>query len=292
MQKQCALLFIGLALLGQAGPVYPQCGPGGCSVPQLRRAAQADDSYRWVTREDMPSEVYLFRGDEQVGGYSYATGFYRALNGNRWGPPAKAPIQPPFGRDQQDAGRPINFGLNAESIGRQERIWEGNHYYSAGEASKEIAADLPEDLKAGHVTGVAKTLARRNKMDADMNAARAHPGADKAKMQAYDFSHSVNQEILAPFRLDIDKRFENSGQVVIAQAAELDKEGRSKAKAWYEYSGADTWIEALRTVDPHFDPNKPSLPGLPGLPSINWEYVALIIVVCVLLVAAMRSNNS
>lgn len=288
MFKPIYLVLACLIFGDLAAPVYPQCGPGGCSPAQVRRAAQAVPELRWVRRADTPSEVYLFRGDQQIGGYSYATGFYRELRGEKWSAPVVAPLPPPFGEQQQGA-KGLNFGLSQESFGTEEKIWEGDKVYSSFEAGKVIGADLPDDTAAGHVTGVAKSLGLKNKMAEDIAVASLQPGAAKAaKTQAYDYSHQVNQEILAPFRLDADRQFQEKGQVVIAQAAALDKEGRSKATAFYDYSGVPTWIDALRTVDPTFDPNKPLAPLLPGLPAINWELVALLLVGGVVLVVASR----
>ena len=136
-----------LVLLGSA-ETFGQCPGGVCPVPS--RAV----SYEWREGSE-PTEVYLYSGGRQAGGYSYAQGIYRPWLGSRYGEPSSPPVSPP---ERQTIGQDVtpanNFGIDTAKL--SSRIEP--KYICNGEpctretAVKAIEKGLPDDGKKLYLT--------------------------------------------------------------------------------------------------------------------------------------------
>lgn len=275
MNRYLTLMLIASACCGQSCNAYGGWGPAGCPPVGRLVLAQTPANYRWVHRDDAPDEVHLMYGAQQIGGYSYRTGYYLPLVNGEWGKPSVAPIPPPLTGTITAPEAPL-FGVD------RERLTGTEHYSCSGvrctrsEAEGFIESHLRDDSRAGQVSLFVRDPERRKTIRAALDQAPELQGSNSAgKVQVYDPDARPNRELLAPFKLDLDERYRTTGFKMVAQAAPTTTDGTSKADSWYEYDGPKQIIEAVRRVDPNYNPNVNPLPTLPSLPSISWEALAL-----------------
>jgi hypothetical protein len=92
----------------------------------LTLAATADvdgDEYRWIATAEDPTRLYLYRGDEQQGGYDLEGHWYRLFDGTAWGAPCEPPLPPPcFGvvRDRPADVEEHRYLLNGAPVDARE----------------------------------------------------------------------------------------------------------------------------------------------------------------------------
>lgn len=276
MRKAITFLAVAAVLLLPARLLLGRWGPMGCAAVAADDKKAGELPYRWVSNPKVPKEVYLYQGNVQVGGYSFESGFYLPLVNGKWGKPCQAPIRPPL--EGLDGKKEANlFGVLADQVSREER-YECTH----GECSREhvmamLAEGLTDDSKQGRVTVIDGDRERRKKIAADWSSA---PSLDKARstwqFQAYDPASPVTREMLRPFRLEQSSDLGKGLPVVFAQAPANAAGVGPVLGQWNSYQGADALAEALRKVDPNFDPNKPLAPILPSVPSLSGEDWAII----------------
>lgn len=285
--------LLGLAVLLVSLPTaQAQCQGGQCNIQGWRPMPSVPTGYRWVYRDDTPGEAYLFQGARQVGGYSFASGFYRPYNGRAYLAPTKAPIRPPFGKNNGGAGDNL-FGVEQQRWPAGEKIWAGATSYTHAEAERLLGDKLDSIENQPHLTVIDRDPVRRKALAKEVEVAQANGSFPKdVRLQIYDPNATPSAAILAPFQLDRDTRYKENGAVIFAQSPATNAAGTAKL---HRVDGKPTMaglIEALRTVDPKFNPNLPSLPSLPGLPELSaqaWIGIAL----CFLLVVGLlRSRTS
>ncbi len=285
------LIFSLLALLLlAAGDTHAGWGPAGCPPVGRLVIAQPPATYRWVHREDTPDQTFLYLGAKQIGTYSYATGFYLPIIGNQWGKAAKSPIAPPLNGPAAAVAPPL-FGVDRSQLTGHEDFSASGKKCTEAEAHQMIGAALRDDSKAGQVSIFERDAGKRKTLrEAIERAPELQGSSNGAKVQVYDPEARPNKEILAPFRLDTDERFRTTGFKMVAQAAPVGPDGTSKAESWYELDGVKTVIEAVRKVDPNYNPNVNPIPTLPSLPHVNWEILLLCGLGIVVVVAVARSS--
>lgn len=284
-------LFSATCLFGCGPQTLASWGPQGCGPVGLRVVPQPVAQYQWVRNPDYQDWSYLYQADRLLGGYCWTTGFYHPFHAGEWYGKAVAPVRPPF-EDAAKHGQVTAFGVATEKRSESPRIWDANATYSAAEATQLLTAELPDDSRTGHLTVIARDPAVRKRVADDV----ARDGLlaawrTKTRFQLYDPENAVSRTILAPFRLDADAEFAKSGVVVIAQAPTQDKDGRSKPFTVHRYDGPQTLIDALRRIDPTYDPVKPWLPSLPALPDLGEDEMILLILVCVILFFVIRASR-
>lgn len=289
MYRLLCALMIAFVCCGSSCSAYAGWGPAGCPPVGGIVLAQTPAVYQWKTRSDTPNETYLYYGTQQVGGYSFETGFYRPIVNGKWGKPAVAPITPPLTGTTSTTDSPL-FGVDTSKLTGKEWYSNSGAISTSSDAHRLIETSLKDDSKAGQVSAFVRDPALRQRVRTDAEkAAEAQGSANAAKVQVYDPDAKPNKEILAPFKLDSDERFRQTGFKLVAQAAPTTPDGTSKAESWYEYDGAKQIVEAVRRVDPSYNPNVNPIPSLPSLPAVNWEIIALCILGGLVFIGYTRS---
>lgn len=282
MKKFVIVLLALTALHAAARVAFSQCGPAGCAPRQLAAVSYAQTPLRWWNHEGRPQEVYLYSGNTLVGYYSYADGFYRRAVGGRWSGPAAAPLTPPFGGLQGNATG-HTFGAVHDQVSPFQSFSHNGNPVSREQAENVITGNLRDDSAAGHLTNIDADKERRKRFDTELaELRRANPTANNVRVQNYDPNAGPNKVILAPFKLDLDQQFRQSGRALFAQAAVKGNETGSRPERWYGDIGAAQVADALRVIDPNYDPNKTPLPGLPSVPdgiglAIGGAFVGLLV---------------
>jgi len=250
-------------------------GPRACASVEALAAAQVPAALKWWTIEGRPDEVFLYRGNVLVGTYDYRDGFYRLAYTGTPGRKAKAPIPPPFGKTAE-GGPSHTFGMVESSAGVETRFSLNGETVTRGAAQELLGANIVDDSKHGHLTYIDADAGRRKAMGERYAALRSSKptGAD-IRWQSYDPNKPQSRAMLEPNALDTDKQFLATGRVLVAQAANTNKDGSSKADVWYGDITDAQLIEAIRKISPAWDPNKPVLPSLPSLPSLPWDWIIL-----------------
>lgn len=283
------ILGLAVVLVAQA-TASAQCADGRCTIHHFPALVPAQPSYRWKYRDDTPDEAYLFRGGKQVGGYSFATGFYRPYNGKRYLSPAKCPVRPPFGKQHGGAEQNI-FGVQPHRWPRGEKIWAGTTQYTHAQAEKLLGDKLDSIEHQPHLTAVVRDPAARKKLEADVKSAQdAGTFPKDVRLQVYDPNATPSGPILAPFRLDADRRYQETGVAVFGQAPATAADGRAQVYSLYGSPTVDALVKVLRKVDPKYDPNISPLPSLPNLPDLSAEAWVAIVLCALLLVGLLRSR--
>lgn len=269
-----------------------QCGPRGCFLPQATQQVQAQVAPEWFRHTGDEGHDYLYSGNALVGRYSYGDGFYRRKTQGGWAAPSVAPIPPAFARnDKTQVGH--TFGLEPGKVQEFTTFTHGGAPISRSEAESLIGATLKDDSSGGHLTNIDPDKERRKKVGEQVAAAkRADPIAANVRFQNYDPSLAPNKIILGPFNLEKDKAYKDAGRVLIAQAAAKGTEGKSRPTNWYGDIGGDQVIEAIRTIDPTYDPNKSPVPSVPSLAGVGWEWLALAGAGLVVGVSMVKSHQS
>ncbi len=288
-----AIVFV-LCSLVVGAALYPLVGLAGASgswLPVVSGQLTVKTEYRWQRSVRHPNEIHLYVGDRCIGGYNFTDGFYRKWDGQRWGQPTVSPTPPPFEQANGDDAHP-HFGLDHSKIDAAQKIWEGARVYCHEEFCEIMAGGLPEDTKAPHVTIVERTPGLGKKIADDFNAKTAGMSPEKKpRIQAYDAGNPVTRLMLAPFKLDSDEKFKQSGVITLVQLAAKDGETTSPAWKMYDPPSGEKIIEALRQCDPWYDPNKGGSPVVPGLPGVPWEAWIIIAIGVFVGILWLRNRN-
>lgn len=151
-------LAIFLAFAATAAAAYAQCrscSGGSCAVEP---AAPIEPEWRFSPSQ--PDQLSLFRGSQQLGAWSLDGGYYRAIEGDRWGPKAfEAPVPIPtqfqrtnFGLERSQlhehglsiSGRPASMSeVGAALEDDSGKLW----LVLTGPGREKVIADLKADPK-------------------------------------------------------------------------------------------------------------------------------------------------
>ncbi len=231
--------------------------------------------YTWREVPGDPDQIACFRNSEQHGNYRFSTGFYYLRRPGQSWPIARCPVPPPLNGINGDR-RHYSFGVQTSHMARHNRITNGEREITAAEANNLIADNLADDSKAGHVTFISNDAKKVDQFRADWDAlCQQNTQARALRSQGYDATQAINKPILAPFNLEKDTGFQSAGLMLLAQAPGDPKDGRSRPATWYAYNGPASLTEAVRSIDPNYDPNKPKFPTIPNLGNVQPEHLAV-----------------
>lgn len=220
-----SLVFLSLAavLLAVAGPALGQ-----------------HDGYEWRSFRDDPTQLSLWRGGAQVGGYSFLDDEFRPFDPRtrRWGPPGPCPTRKPRPR----------FGCDLS------RVRDGDHYRLDGkEVSRQEVTQLLTKGKEGpspsipdnrHKLRISVIGEGREPVLADLAGHPAlAPWKDKAVLTGYAADHWA----VARYG------FVCTGRPTIYVQ---DAEGRVLHRQDDYRGGAAGLAEALRNIDPDYRPER------------------------------------
>lgn len=90
---------------------------------------------------------------------------------------------------------------------------------------------------------------------------------DKYGARAKAYSAAEFQHTSYAFKLDRDKRFQETGFVALIQPESPDESGRAVVHSCYQWATPEDAAKGLRNADPGYDPNPP--PTLPETPSVS-----------------------
>lgn len=172
-----------IACMMLTASAHAQCGPFGCGdqaalgyfyPPMVARHSvvvvtriPAAGGHEWRSRSDKPDELYLYRGDVQVGGWKQSERAYRAYDAIRdeysairqAAAPVALPGETPLpstplpSKGSDDSGP--NYGLDLDKLrSRSDGYWAAGRQVSRAEAIELFGADLPADADALRVTWV------------------------------------------------------------------------------------------------------------------------------------------
>lgn len=288
-------------LLVSGGTAYSQCANGSCAVPSSGRfsrfaqpqyapvqyhvapvyqPAAMPITYEWRQAEEAPSQHMLLCNGECVGGWCDSAQHFRSYSRGVWGTPAdRAPITPPKGYasrtkrvvshvgDDEPQEMPPT-GVDPSKLAVREK-WTLSGREIDGPTAMALlqksfeSGGLSDDTSKRHLT----LIARDAEGAKTARKALADLGAEALKyfrVQVYDLSRTVDQVMLAPFKMDADERFKKTGFVAIVQEpADVSGKGRVLVGV-YEPSKL---AEAVRNPDPNWDPNKTPTPKTPTPPA-------------------------
>lgn len=287
-----------VALLLASGSAFGQCSGGSCGVRssgQFGRFAQpqfvapvqyvqpaAVVTYEWRQAEEAPSQHMLLRNGECVGGWCDSAQHFRSYSRGTWGPATdRAPITPPKGYGAKRTKHAVSLvgdddppqempptGVDPSKLAVREK-WTLSGREIDGPTAMALlqksfeSGGLSDDTSKRHLT----LIARDAEGAKTARKALADLGAEALKdfrVQVYDLSRTVDQVMLAPFKMDADERFKKTGFVAIVQEpADVSGKGRVLVGV-YEPSKL---AEAVRNPDPNWDPNKTPTPKTPTPPA-------------------------
>jgi len=223
----------------------------------------------------------------QVGAFTPSDGLYREISKEgKWSEPKAPPIPPPakqtgaVGQLPDDDGKK-NFGVDPGKRAKRDKVTYQGREITQAEAHQILDGGnsyaVPDDASKPHLTIATKGAAEREKIERDLMAPEAAPLLERYRIQVYDASRKVDGEILKPFTLERDPRFQKDGTVCYLQ--EPQSEGASKVicavGGWH---GPAPLLAAVRSADPTWDPSKVSGPslfgnfgGLSDLLKVHWS---------------------
>src|SRR5947209_3196593 len=102
-----ALLLAATIMMGSSW------GPGQCVSVEAPR--QVGD--HWITRQDDPGRIYLYRGVTQIGGYDTVLDYYRPYDSSTdtWGDKCPSPTPPPVSREPSEPRGSANYVFGVDS---------------------------------------------------------------------------------------------------------------------------------------------------------------------------------
>lgn len=281
-----------LALLAVGHPSPAAWGPSGCAVAQIAPAVIGQQPMKWHAFADHPNQIGLYNGNTLIGKYNYSDGFYRMWLNGSWSGPAKSPIPPPFGGlAGQSTGH--SFGAITDHVGMVSMATHNGHAITEADAAAILGASIPTDHDAASLTYVDADKGRREKFVKDAaEAKKKNPKLDSVKIQAYDPNAAPTKAMMAGFKLDADKQFAQAGKVIYAQLAPKNGDSTSKAERWYGDATPEVIVDALRVIDPNWNPNIGPLPSLPTIPDGLGLLLAAGFVTFGLLAVAVSNRNN
>jgi hypothetical protein len=230
--------------------VIGQCDPGGYPV----RLSVIPPPYEWRTFADDDSQVALYRGGVQVGGYSFVTGAYRPYDAARrsWGEGCAPPCEPPSPPSKyvQRVGDGVeNFGV------RQDRIPSRDGYSCNGRPVTQAEAEhalkcgdgFSDDSARWRLTVVGATKAKRDLVLGDLQTSAALASwRDRLCVQSYA------PDVWAVTGVNLPR----DGDPTIVLQGAPDAAGKGVVlHCQHDYDdGADGLARALRAADPNFNP--------------------------------------
>lgn len=287
-----AIVLAAVAWLVWASIGWSQNGPNNQGPQTWQPWAAARGEYQWQQVPGQPEYAALYQGNQQIGVYNWETGFYQQRHAGGWSGPARAPIAPPFARAGNGASHNL-FGLQMPRLPAGEKIWCGTTTFSHAEAAEMLEADLRDDAKSPHLTVIDRNPARRKQLVEDLTVAKWKGELpEKARVQVYNPDLAPVKALLAPFRLEADREFQKTGCMVIAQAAATNTKGTSRPVRLYGAASPPVLVDALRSVDPSYDPNRNPLPWWLALPSIPLEAIVVIGLLLLILGVAIGRKSS
>jgi len=235
-------------------------------------------SYEWLT---------LFDGSRQLGAWHLAEGYYLDKNMiSHAAPPIELPERyrtAPAAQKQQ-----VYFGVDRSKLSKESQYTINGRPASKAQVLDQLQGDkckpgakgIDCDTHKPHLTIVCADKARREQILSDL---RTHPDLapykDLFRVQAYDPRDKVAALMLAPFKLEQDERFQQSGLVVLCQAPDADGTG-SRVIPIYDWQPGKA-LASLRASAPDYNPNNNREIGSLEIPPAALLLGAVAAVLCV-----------
>lgn len=288
------LMIIGIALLccGSCCGTFADAawGPAGCPpVGGIALGQVQPQALQWFKYDNRPGAVYLYRGNTMVGVYTYGDGFYREPYYGAWSAPKKAPLAPPLiGAVEDQAGDP--FGVDLKQIGNRQVFSHNGIEVDRDDVEEAIGANLRDDSHGGHVTYIDRDAGRRARVSETFQRLRSQGKVpEHVRFQAYDPALLQSRHMLAVNKLDQDQKFQSTGNELLAQVADKDAKGKSKADQWFGDIGEAELVQAVRKACPDWIDPRPHLPALPDLFHIPWDGVLAVLALAVVGVVLVKT---
>ncbi len=172
-----------------------QFANGNCLYP----ARAAATNFRWWSYPHLPGELYLYRGNEQLGAYYKDSGLYRPLlDASRgvWGEDSDPPAALPAGYVFKHVEPALNFGIERNKLLQRAEPDEsyklttpqGTRDVSKEEAQNLVTKTIPDDAKKLRLT-VIGTKAERAPVLIDLGLAENADLRDKVNVWDVEPTH-------------------------------------------------------------------------------------------------------
>lgn len=236
------------------------CGPFGAGEKKpCPNCSFAQEPRTWYRHQGDSKHWYLYYGNQLLGCAEEPSGRYWPHLGNgQYGGPTRAPSPFPFKVDFRlpDGSRPL-FGAEPYRPSPSDRYSVQGNSVPREFAYRAIDgrpnATIPDDGKKPFLTVVVRNQEQRKNLESAFAQQQFAALKERYRVQVYDTSGKIDREMLKPFKLEEDERFQRDGRACYLQEP---GDGRSKAyAAFYNWSSPTELIEGVRKIDPDWKPN-------------------------------------
>lgn len=296
-------LVSGCAGCAPSSRIFYPAQPAAQPAPRVITPEHPDEvTPQWWVHQNMGSRfLYLWQGDYRcLGRWDSQTETYTPFKtknsrggGELWierstnVPPL---MLPPGYHTPQGTGEVGDvFGVDTSKLSKRDRYEINGVEVDRPSVVNRFRDELTDDSKAGHLTILAPD-ATRSRIMSDIASHPSLAVARSLRIQGYDPASKVAASMLATHRMDQDKRYQQSGVAILYQPP-AGPDGRSPVTPIYGYTSPEALAEALRVVDPRYDPNKNKLPGVDVLDFPPEAWFALIIGAAILAFALLYRSQ-